>query len=412
MELPRQSTLIYFVSHTFPLVMFVLMLYSFYHMKTTSEIMNPYTIAIFVLFVMAALAATLQYNETFVPAFTRFTLFSVGLIGTFAIATIIYNTIISYFSTIKNASYFFLILVAVIIGGALVLTVLSLMFSNETVQAILKDILALPNAVIVLTDQFVQEFPNAPPAFMILFILEVILILIAALIPFLISQNPPVYSSIQLNGVYLLQKDPLNLTDQHEIILTNSRQLSVVDDSNQKENPYKKEFTLSAWIYMNPSEAAQNPKETTILYYGQKEMDPGSNKWQIVNPKPKITYQYDPVIKRDMYNIYLDESKPNQPTYRLHIPNQRWNQFVFVYQADRIDFFINGHLEKSFDVLTKTYTQNDQIAIGDQETATYGAVANVIYYDYPMTLNQVVDAWNKQQYWVDGTLYVPYSRTK
>lgn len=393
--------------------MFILMLYSFYNIKTTSEIMNPYTIAIFVLFVMAALAATLQYNEVFVPAFTRFALFSVGLIGTFALAVIIYNSIVTYFSTIKNASYFFLILVAVIVGGALALTILSLMFSNETIQAILKDIFALPNVLVVLTEQFVEEFPNAPPAIAILFMIEVILILIAALIPFLISQNPPMYSSIQLNGVYLLQKDPLNLTDQHEIVLTNSRQLSIVDDKSNTENPYQKTFTLSAWIYMNPSEAAQNPKETTILYYGQKEMDPNRpNKWHVVNPKPKITYQYDPVIKRDMYNIYLDESKPDRPTYRLHIPNQKWNQFVFVYQADRIDLFINGHLEKSFDVLTKTYTQNDQIAIGDQDTATYGAIANVIYYDYPMTQNQVIDAWNKQQYWVDGTLYVPFSRVK
>ena len=130
----------------------------------------------------------------------------------------------------------------------------------------------------------------------------------------------------------------------------------------------------------------------------------------MANPKPKITYAYDSITRRDMYYVYLQEETPDQPTYKFHIPNQKWNQFIFVFESDRVDLYINGHLEKSFPQsigITKTFTNNDQIAVGDLHNASYGSIANVIYYDYPMTQNQVVDAWNKQKYWTDGSLYIP-----
>jgi hypothetical protein len=389
-----------------------LLLYAFYNIKYTGVVFNPYTIAIFVLFIPLVFAVTIYYNKTFVPALSNFIVFGLGLILLFAVTVIIYNTI-TYYASITSAAYFVLILIAVIVGFSILLMLLTYAFSNEAIQAFFKVFLSIPDIVMTFIEDFVEQFPNAPPAFIILFIMEIILILTVALIPFLISQNPPIYSSPNFNGVFLLQKDPLNLTTKNEAVLANSHDLSIVDDSTATQNPYQKRFTISMWVYMNPSESAQNSKEITLFYYGHKE-NGDQEKWQIVNPKPKITYIYDTMQRKDMYYLYLQEAQPSVPTYKFHIPNQKWNHFVFVFKEDHLEFYINGHLEKSFPQsmgITKTFTNNDQIVVGDSENVSYGSIANVIYYDYPMTQNQVVDAWNKQRYWVDGTLYIPYSKT-
>lgn len=413
MATTTQNNILNLIVHIFPLVIFLLLLFAFYNIRRTGIIFNSYSIGIFILFVLMIIAAGIYYNKTFVPALSNFTIFSVGIILLYVLANVVYNTILYYASISKSASYFILITLAIAIGFSLLLILLTYLFSNEAIQEFLKLLLSIPNIIVDFAEEFSRQLPNSPPAFIILFILEVILILIIALVPFLVSQNPPLYSSPNINGIFLLQKDPLNLTTKNEAVLANSHDLSIVDDSNVKKNPYQKNFTISLWVYMNPSESAQNPNEMTLFYYGHKEHGTNGKKWQVANPKPKITYIYDPVQRRDMYYLYLQETDPTTPTYKFHIPNQKWNHFIFIFQEDHVEFYINGHLEKSFPYsmgITKTYTNNDQIVVGDADNISYGSIANVIYYDYPMTQNQVIDTWNKQRYWVDGTVYLPYSK--
>ena len=428
---PKPESFISFATFTFPLAMFILLPFAFQTTKQTGDIWNVYTMSILVLFPMAAVAAVLYNNQVFLPAFSNFTIFTVGFMLMAFFIIIIYNTVISYAKQIKSVLYLVLLTISILLGFALLFAVLAYFFTDKAMQEFFRVFLLLPAVIYDTFSQFIEQFPTAPPAFAILFVIEIILIILVILIPLLISQNPPFYSTLQFNGVHLLQKDPLNLSNKKELVLANSYMLSIADDPTAANNPYQKQFSLSMWIYMNPSEAAQNPNEVTLLYYGTKELSNGSSDttptptnqpttqpqaqqtWQVTNPKPRITYLYDPHLGRDMYNIYLQEDEPNIPTYRVHIPNQKWNQFVFVYQTDHVDLFINGHLEKSFPQsigITQTYKSSDQITIGDVQHASYGAIGNIIYYDYPMTLNQVTDSWNKQKSWVDGTLYVPYAR--
>ena len=412
--IPKPESFISFATYTFPLAMFILMPFAFQTTKESGNIWNVYTISILVLFPMAALSAILYTNQVFIPAFSNFFVFMLGLLFMTILAIIVYNTVLAYISKIKSIYYIFLVVAAVLLGFAVLFGILSYFFTSQAMRAFLQVFFSIPALIFNTMEEFFHQFPSAPPTFIILFIIEVILIILVVLIPLLIAQNPPFYSSLQFNGVHLLQKDPVDLGKKQEQVIANSHMLSIVDDPTTEKNPYQKQFSLSMWVYMNPSEAAQNSNEITLLYYGTKTKDKQDpKKWQIKNPKPKVTYQYDPHMRRDMYNIYLQEETPTTPTYRFHIPNQKWNQFVFVYQADHIDLFINGHLEKTFPQsmgITKTYLPSDQIAIGDLNTTSYGAVANIIYYDYPMTVNQITDAWNKQRYWVDGTLYVPFSK--
>ena len=153
-------------------------------------------------------------------------------------------------------------------------------------------------------------------------------------------------------------------------------------------------YTLSAWISVNPEESIT--QEVNILYYASKELDK-NNQWSVKYPKPRVAYAYDPATKRDGYNIYVTDETD---VYRLQIPNQRWNQFVFVFQDNRTDLFVNGHLVKTFThsaSITQKYTTNDRIVIGDATHKLYGAVANVSYYNYALGNDEVVNLWNLGQ---------------
>ena len=136
-----------------------------------------------------------------------------------------------------------------------------------------------------------------------------------------------------------------------------------------------------------------SPSEVNVFYYASKSLDE-KNQWTFLHPKPRITYTYDTQMKQDVFHIYVKESNES---YKLHIANQKWNQFIFVYNENHVDLFVNGYLVKTWnktDGITQTYTNNDMIVIGDMDHKLYGAVGEVIYYDHAVSSGEIANMWN------------------
>jgi hypothetical protein len=140
--------------------------------------------------------------------------------------------------------------------------------------------------------------------------------------------------------------------------------------------------------------------------------------------KPMIRYysgggsdEKDVHEERDKYIFYFSEYPPSQDVYDpcfnypigeksyeldsktfydIEIPNQKWNQIVINYNRNMVDVFVNGNLERTFNMSNKIlpeYSELDSITIGD-DIGVEGAVCNVIYYHHPLSIDEVANSYN------------------
>jgi hypothetical protein len=170
-------------------------------------------------------------------------------------------------------------------------------------------------------------------------------------------------------------------------------------------------YAISMWIYTNPqppSSSAYNQEseiftygytdfsskiqyvKPMIRYYGGGAVDAVGNPQDLPAERNKLVfyfYQYPPV------NQYEDAS---HTFYNVTVPNQTWNQIVLNYRNNEVDLFINGALERTFEMteFLPKYDVTDSITIGSSNKGLDGAICNVAYYPYPLTLEQVVFSYN------------------
>jgi hypothetical protein len=118
------------------------------------------------------------------------------------------------------------------------------------------------------------------------------------------------------------------------------------------------------------------------------------------NGKPKITYFNDEskINTKDSYYIYFTDTSKNELKYQITLPNQKWNNFVFNYQSNIVDLFINGKLERTFDFSSNDlsppkYLVTDNITTGS-ENGVKGAICNIEYFSSPLTKNEIVNNYN------------------
>jgi hypothetical protein len=78
----------------------------------------------------------------------------------------------------------------------------------------------------------------------------------------------------------------------------------------------------------------------------------------------------------------------------VELPSQKWNNFVFNYNNQLVDIFINGHLVRTIELdEIPIYNPTDLVTIG-QDNGANGAVCNIQYYTNPLTKYQIVNNYN------------------
>ena len=281
---------------------------------------------------------------------------------------------------ILNILVFFMVIVA--------LTFLFNVFSNYinrsegTLKFILQFIFYIPCLLNDLLGYLKYQLHITPKVTYILIVLEILLILFYLYIPSL-------FSKMILSKGHILQKEPFLLIDKQMAILTNSE----ITLKNPKEdimnNSYRKTYSISMWIQINPGNVGNIENNQTIFSYGYT-----NTKNNINHTKPMIKYSYDTVGGKDLYDIYF--TSDNVSPIQIHLPNQKWNHFVFNYNDNNTsDLFINGSLERTFDLRIKEpeYSLEDTITIGSKNTSLYGFISNIIYYKNVLTPNDISMLW-------------------
>ena len=387
-------------TYILPIVLVVILGFFLSTTDQSGHIFNPYFWALIVLGPLCLLFFILQaipilaHNKFFLGIFALFMVFLIVMM-------VMYDFASSYSYILGWIFQYGMFALIVLVTLALAFSMISSNFKEGWPKFWLQFVFYLPCLLVELIVYISKELKVTPRPVLVLLVLEILLLLGY----FFGSQLLQLFSTMtpKNSNTKILQYAPVFLHGKQETILANNDDLNQIHGITVGSNATsatnatpRSIYTMSAWISINPEESVHPSREVDIMYYASKELNK-NNQWSVHYPKPRVTYSYDPVSKQDGYNIYVTNE---QEPYRLRIPNQRWNQFVFVFQDNRTDLFVNGHLVKTFThsaSITQKYTANDRIVIGDANNKLYGAVANVVYYNYALANDEIVNLWNLGQ---------------
>jgi hypothetical protein len=241
----------------------------------------------------------------------------------------------------------------------------------------------IPCMLIDLFEYFKQQYKITPNVVFILFVFEILLVLLYISIPKLIKTKFKSGGTTLLDNPVFLNKEKVIGTSKVAII-SNKEFVRFSDDSTK----YRTNYAISLWANINTQSTsnAAYAKETTIFEYGST--DPTGN----VFIKPRIAYKMDD--SGDKFYIYfskLDDSSKME----IYLPTQKWNHFVFNYYNSKVDLFINGKLERTFDMTGKMpqYSVNDVFKVGS-ENGLDGAICSVDYFSAPLKNTDIANIYN------------------
>jgi hypothetical protein len=247
-----------------------------------------------------------------------------------------------------------------------------------------------------------DQFKLTPVSVYILLAIEAVLISIYLVLPLLVdsSVNTESNGKLLINEPIYLNKNVTTIASSDDLIVAAALQ----DPGNPTDKHlYRANYCISMWTYINAASSSKiaYSKETEIFKYGFKD-EKG-----IEHVKPLIKYYgggdgNDQLEERDKYVFYFTDYPPKKKYdplkntfYDISMPSQKWNNIVLNYNRNHVDLFINGNLEKTFDMKDNmpTYNPLDKMTIGEVNGLN-GAVCNVMYYHRPLSKDEIVTNYN------------------
>jgi hypothetical protein len=354
-------------------------------------------------------------------------LFALGIIIALGLYT--YSNIGTTGILIFNYVFLVLVFFIAVIGFALVYAMFSDFLNKQTgiTGFIIQFLFFIPCLISDAITWLFEQYNITPNIVFVLFVLEIIFILLYVYLPKIIHyafDNKTKH--VILPGVTYLDKRNVvaNTNQMYSIFKNTPPQPNTSGNLLSAPISQFNNFTISMWIYLNPQEFnptidAKNsygnaPFEYNIFDFNSAICTGGDCSGGL----PKITYMYDQTNRnQETYNVYFtnNPAHTNQSDdihhkdykygkYKLRITNQKWNHFVFTYNNNICDLYINGHLERSMNLVHSLPQINQyidsnakmtslQMTTG-QDNGLYGAICNIEYYTEPLTKPQIVTKYN------------------
>ena len=181
----------------------------------------------------------------------------------------------------------------------------------------------------------------------------------------------------KITNEIVLQKSPIFLDIGKETPIANSDILKV-------NGKLPANYSLSFWLELNTQETSPF-QEIKILSFKSPDES---------QLRPRISFAYNAILHTQVYRIY---TRSKNSYYELVVPSQRRNFFVFTYQDNIVDLFINGTLHKSFPFTVNeplVLSDADLITMGDPTYRLSGAISNIVYHNIPLSASQVATSFN------------------
>lgn len=256
----------------------------------------------------------------------------------------------------------------VLVGLAMISNSVLRHFSNATgiTGFIINFIFFLPCLIGDFTEYIKNEFNLTPPVVYILFAFEMLILLIFVAI----SHIPKL--SMNLGGTPIVN-EAIFLDSEYTFKNVNP-DLIVKKETNHI-------YAISLWTFMN-QRTHSTENNVNIFSYGS--VDSWKPKIEFVNKKDEYKDKF-----RDTYRVTFGPGE----SHIVELSSQIWHNFVFNYNGDYVDLFIDGVLERSNKSRSKYNATTDQFITGEAN-GLYGAICNVVYYNKPLSIYEITSAYN------------------
>ena len=225
--------------------------------------------------------------------------------------------------------------------------------------------------------QFIKhEYKITPRVVWIVLLIEVILITLRFLIPYIFK--------------YIVTHDGVHLLNE-PIYMNKLTTLGSFEDLNQAttdDNPYNYRYSLSFWIWLNPQSPGTNSaytRYTSLLNYGER---------------PNI--QYNATKNKLRVEVQLN-NKTKEIIYETsELPFQKWNHIVINYDGGTLDVFINNELVASKGEIAPFLTY--ETVTSGANPGIHGGICNVTYYDKILSRDKISWIYNSLKNHANPTL--------
>ena len=255
----------------------------------------------------------------------------------------------------------------------------------------------LPCIVYDLWNYFLEQIHLTPYSIYILILLEILLIVVYMLLPSISDKTTG------RDKALVLLEDVAFLNQQKIVASSDALKMEDIIPSSANAHHYNRNYAISFWLYVvpHPPNHEAYTKESEILSYGyqdQKGME---------HVKPMIRYYGggggdDQTIERNKLVFYFTKYPPTEQYdsdehtfYDVTIPLQKWNQVALNYNRNQVEIYLNGVLERTFDLKNNMplYDDLDTITIG-QENGIQGGICNIAYFRHPLSPEQIALSYN------------------
>jgi len=237
-------------------------------------------------------------------------------------------------------------------------------------------ILYVPCLFLDLVQYIKHEYKITPRIVWIVLLIEIILISLRFLVPYIFKYV------ITHEGVHLLN-DPIYTNK-----LTTLGSFEDLNKTTTEENPYNYHYSLSFWVWLNPQSPASNgayTRYTSLLNYG--------NKPNILYNAMKNKLRVEVQLKGDTKEIIYETSE---------LPFQKWNHIVINYDGGTLDVFINNELVASKGEIAPFLTY--ETVTSGASPGIHGGICNVTYYDKILSKDTISWIYNSLKMHTNPTL--------
>jgi Concanavalin A-like lectin/glucanases superfamily len=242
-----------------------------------------------------------------------------------------------------------------------------------------------------------NEYKITPNIVFILFIIEILVVLLCFYLPRLGKKLVVSNSTVLQNDAVFLDSVKTTIGKSSDLYTPVSMADTTIANAN---------YSLSMWIYINPGGAsdAAYTKENGTEIFSYSFTDAGG----VLRPKPRITYSnsvettYNKLSNQiagngtdhlvDKFHLYLSDESIDP--VEVTVVGQRWNQFVFNYNNNMADVFVNGNLVRTVNVgiSPPMFDITDKITVGSPG-GVKGAIS-CVEYNKPLTAFQIANSYN------------------
>jgi hypothetical protein len=305
------------------------------------------------------------------------------------LVSIFYTQLAMYSTTFTYITYFYTFLFALMIITALAIVFYA--FSNyyksmDGISSYITYIVFyIPCLLIDLAKYLIKELNLTTSPIYMLLLFEALLILAYFYLPKMLEkaskkEGVPVIE----NTVFLDVETNYSLNEAAKLDLEDKVKNIYTGQDIEKKN--RLNYSLSMWLYINNYDAIRTDdmEETNIFNFN--------------NGLPKLTLANS---DKESSKIYVYYSNTQTEQEEIFIPFQKWNNLVFNYYSTHVDLFVNGNLEKTFDLDNSNFPDysntnlpiTNEVVVGGNNEIT-GAICNVRYYKESLSQRKIANFYN------------------